>query len=90
MTVFGQATAIFAWFGRRKRRVTWKTAGMKKNFEPRELFEAEIKLGTLCVLTVFGQATVKFAWLGRRKRRLTWKMAGMKKVCAARTFCSPN
>ena len=29
-TVFGQATAFFAWLGRRKRRVTWEMAEMKK------------------------------------------------------------
>ena len=29
-TVFGQATTNFAWLGRRKRRVTWEMAEMKK------------------------------------------------------------
>ena len=29
-TVFGQATANFAWLGRRKRRVTWEMAEIKK------------------------------------------------------------
>ena len=30
LTNFGQATAIFAWLGRRKRRVTWEMAGDEK------------------------------------------------------------
>ena len=62
----------------------------EKKFEPRELFEAEIKRGTLCVLTVFGQAAVNFAWLGRRKRRLTWKMAGDEKISRRANFLQPK
>ena len=59
-TVFGQATAIYAWLGRRKRHVTWEMAE-KKKFAPRELFAAQIKRGNLSVFSVFGQATANFA-----------------------------
>ena len=51
-TVIGQATAFFAWLGRRKRRVTWEMAEMKKSSRRANFLQHNLNVA-ICVFSLF-------------------------------------